>query len=217
MKTDFPDSPLFHGINSGDIPTVLKCLRAQEVTFLSEERILSAGTHTQRLGLVLSGLVIIEHSDAWGNVSILGSAGAGDIFGEAYACLPSEPLMIDVTAAKDTVILMLDAERIYSPCQKSCPFHTQLMQNLLTVCAAKSLQLSKKILHTGPRSIRRRLMSYFSECILTNGNRTFDIPYSRQQLADYLNVDRSALSAELSRMQKEGLIRYHKNHFEVLD
>ena len=93
--------------------------------------------------------------------------------------------------------------------------HAKLIQNLLTVCAAKNLQLSQRILHTTPKGIRARLMSYFSECVKRAGQYSFDIPYNRQQLADYLGVDRSAMCSELSRMQREGLLTYHKNHFSV--
>ena len=100
-------------------------------------------------------------------------------------------------------------------CTNACPFHAKLIQNLLTVCAAKNLQLSQRILHTTPKGIRARLMSYFSECVKRAGQYSFDIPYNRQQLADYLGVDRSAMCSELSRMQREGLLTYHKNHFSV--
>lgn len=104
---------------------------------------------------------------------------------------------------------------VLTTCTNACPFHAKLIQNLLTVCAAKNLQLSQRILHTTPKGIRARLMSYFSECVKRAGQYSFDIPYNRQQLADYLGVDRSAMCSELSRMQREGLLTYHKNHFSV--
>lgn len=105
--------------------------------------------------------------------------------------------------------------KVLTTCTNACPFHAKLIQNLLTVCAAKNLQLSQRILHTTPKGIRARLMSYFSECVKRAGQYSFDIPYNRQQLADYLGVDRSAMCSELSRMQREGLLTYHKNHFSV--
>lgn len=215
METDLSRIQLFYGIKDEDIPSMLHCLGAKERFYKKGETVFSPGVPTAHLGLVKSGLILIEHIDVWGGNSILGNAGPGAIFGEAYACLPNEPLMIHATAAKDSRILLLDAAKICQTCPSSCPFHVKLIRNLLSICASKNLQLSRKILHTGPKSIRGKLKSYFSDCIQASGSYTFDIPYNRQQLADYLNTDRSALSGELSKMQKEGLIRYHKNHFVV--
>ena len=130
---------------------------------------------------------------------------------------PEEPLLVTVSAAVDSTALLINAGRILTTCPNSCAFHGILIQNLLTLCARKNLQLSRRMQHTAPKTIRGRLTSYFSQCLRQSGSRSFDIPYDRQQLADYLNVDRSALSGELSKMQQDGLIRYHRNHFEVLD
>ena len=123
--------------------------------------------------------------------------------------------MVNVTAAEDTEALLLNIRRVLEPCSKVCPYHVRLVRNLLALCAGKNLQLSRRVLHTGPKSIRKRLLSYFSECIKRSGSYAFDIPYNRQQLADYLNVERSALSNELSLMQQDGILRYDKNHFVV--
>ena len=167
--------------------------------------------------MVLIGRVIIELGDVWGNNSVLSSIGPGGIFAETYACIPGEPLMVNVTAAEDTEALLLNIRRVLEPCSKVCPYHVRLVRNLLALCAGKNLQLSRRVLHTGPKSIRKRLLSYFSECIKRTGSYSFDIPYNRQQLADYLSVERSALSNELSIMQRDGLIRYEKNHFDVME
>ena len=103
-----------------------------------------------------------------------------------------------------------------APCANVCPRHVRLVRNLLTLCSEKNLQLSRRVLHTSPKSIRKRLLSYFSECIKRTGSYEFDIPYNRQQLADYLNVERSALSRELSYMKRDGIIDYHKNTFRLI-
>ena len=196
---------------------MLRCLRAVERTYKKGTVILPEGTPTEQLGVVLSGRVIIEMGDVWGNNSVLSSVGAGGIFAEAYACVPGEPLMVNVTAAEDTEVLLLHIGQVLEPCAKVCPRHLRLLRNLLTLSAGKNLQLSRRVLHTSPKSIRKRLLSYFSECIKRTGSYEFDIPYNRQQLADYLNVERSALSNELSLMQRDGLIRYEKNHFAVTE
>ena len=211
------ETPLFRGLEETEIAALLKCLGAEEKHYKKGETILAEGRPTRHIGVVLSGMAVVQYCDAWGGNSILGSAAPGAVFAEAYACVPGEPLLISVCAAEDTSVLFLLAGKALSACPQPCPAHRALIRNLLTVCAQKSLQLSGRILHTSPKSIRGRLMSYFSECAKKAGNSSFQIPYNRQQLADYLSVDRSALCSELSRMQRDGLIRYQKNHFDIIE
>ena len=217
MRINLGNTPLFRGMTVPDIEEMLCCLRAAERTYKKGAVILPEGMPTEQLGVVLSGRVIIEMGDVWGNNSVLSSIGPGGVFAEAYACVPGDPLMVNVTAAEDTRALLLNIRRVLEPCANVCPRHVRLVRNLLTLCSEKNLQLSRRVLHTGPKSIRKRLLSYFSECIKRTGSYSFDIPYNRQQLADYLSVERSALSNELSLMWRDGLIRYEKNHLAVTE
>ena len=121
--------------------------------------------------------------------------------------------MVDVTAAEAAEVLFLRMEQILQVCPNSCPHHSRLIRNLLTLSSQKNLTLSRKIFYTSPKTIRGRLLSYLSSQALRSGSRSFTIPFNRQQLADYLNVDRSALSNELGKMQREGLLRTERNHF----
>ena len=210
-----PEVPLFQDISKEELFTLLPCLDAAERSYKRGQVILSEGEPTQWMGVVLQGLVILSCPDIWGKNTILGSAGPGSVFAEAYACVPGEPLMIRVSAAEDSRVLMLNLQKFLSGCG-SCPCHAQLVRNLLRVCAGKSLQLSRRILHTSPKSIRGRLESYFSECVKKSGSLSFTIPFNRQQLADYLGVDRSAMSSELSRMRREGRILVERNRFTML-
>lgn len=205
------NTQLFWGLEEQEISSLLSCLNAEKRGYKKGEVILSEGTITEDVGIVLSGMAMISYGDVWGNTSILGSVAPGGVFAEVYACIPGQPLLITVSASEDTTVLFLNVGKILSTCTNACPFHTRLARNLLTVCAHKSLQLSKKILHTSSKSIRGRLMSYFSECAKRSGSSSFWIPYNRQQLADYLGVDRSAMCNELSKMRKEGLLEYKKN------
>ena len=216
MGINLSGTQLFRGIKEKDIELLLKCLDAKEKKYKKGEIILSEGSCTQQLGIVLEGMAIVELGDIWGNNSVLNSTGPGGAFAEAYACVPGEPLMVNVIAAEDTAVLFISVTKLLSVCEKSCVFHSRAIRNLLTLCASKNLQLSRRVLHTSSKSIRIRLMSFFSECIKKSGSYSFDIPYNRQQLADYLNVDRSALSNELSKMKKDGILRYSKNHFDIL-
>lgn len=211
------NTQLFRGIEESEIQSLLHCLGAAEKTYEKGEVIFPEGEPTRFLGVVLSGRVMVEHSDIWGNRAILGSAAPGAVFGEAYACIPGEPLQVSVCAVEKTTVLLLNVGKVLTTCTSACAFHTKLVRNLLTVCAVKSLQLSRRILHTSSKSIRGRLLSYFSQCAKRTGSYSFQIPYNRQQLADYLGVDRSAMCNELSKMQRDGLIQYEKNHVILRD
>ena len=138
------------------------------------------------------------------------------MFAETYACVPGVPLMISVVAAEAAEILFLDMSRILHPCTNACEFHNQLVRNLLSVASQKNLNLSWRIFHTSSKSIRGRLLSYLSFQAAQHGSRDFVIPFNRQQLADYLSVDRSALSNELSKMQRDGLLKAHRSHFTLI-
>lgn len=210
------NTQLFRGVEEKQIPALLKCLSAVRKDYKKGEVILMEGDIVESVGVVLSGMAVMSSTDVWGNNSILGHAMPGAVFAEAYACIPGEPLRISVTAAENSSVLFIPVRRVLTTCTNACPFHTKLVRNLMTVCAYKSLQLSERILHTSPKSIRGKLLSYFSECAKRNGSHAFEIPYSRQQLADYLGVDRSALCNELSKMQKDGWIIYHRNTVRLM-
>lgn len=206
---------LFRGTSAADAESMLKCLGGFTRIFEKGEVIYRAGNTVEHIGMVLSGSVNITTDDIWGNVSIFSHVGTGEIFAETYASIPGTTLLVNVTASEKAKILFLNVAKMMSVCSNSCPYHNQLIQNLLQISARKNLELSKRMLHTSPKSIRGRLVSYFSEQITQNGNCRFSIPFNRQQLADYLNVDRSAMSNELSKMRKEGILTYEKNFFSV--
>lgn len=205
--------PLFSGCAPEEIGEMLRCLSASRCAYGRGETILQAGQEAEAMGIVLSGCVQLELDDVWGRRSIIGQAGPGDVFAETYACAPGARLMVSAVAAQKSEILFLNASRLLRTCPTACPFHARLIQNLLAVTAQKSLALSRRILHTSQRSIREKLLSYLSYEAKLQGMRDFCIPFNRQQLADYLSVDRSALSAEMSRMKRDGLIDYEHSRF----
>ena len=205
------NSQLFRGLDEAEITSLLGCLNAVERKNKKGEVILSEGSITENIGIVLSGMAVISCNDIWGNTSILGNVAPGSVFAEVYACIPGQPMLVTVSAVEDTSVLFMNVGRVLATCTNACPFHTRLVRNLLTICAHKSLQLSQRIQHTSSKFIRGRLMSYFSECAKRAGSNSFLIPYNRQQLADYLNVDRSTMCNELSKMQKDGIIEYERN------
>ena len=208
-------SMLFRGMTELEITKALQVLEAHEKSFQKGETLLIAGTITERMGLVLEGSVTIESNDAWGNRMIISHVGQGQVFAETYALLENEPMLVDVTASEDCRVLFLRSGRIQSLKNSLEPWALKYITNLLTISMHKNLILSGRSFHTAPKTIRGRVMAYLNSVSLQKHSREFDIPFDRQQLADYLNLERSALSKELGKMQKDKLIFCKKNHFLI--
>ena len=207
---------LFQGMTESEIAEALRVLEAHEKRYKKGETLLIAGTITERMGLVLQGSVTIESNDVWGNRTIISHVGKGQVFAETYALLENEPMLVDVTASEDCRILFLRSGRIQSLKSSLEPWTLKYVTNLLTISMHKNLILSGRSFHTAPKTIRGRVMAYLNSVSLQKHSREFDIPFDRQQLADYLNLERSALSKELGKMQRDGLIACRKNHFLIL-
>ncbi len=218
MNTFFlKNTPLFHGITEDEIAEVLSCLNARERKFKKDDVVFRAGISVSEIGLVETGSVNIVVNFYWGNSHIFGHVGQGQIFAENYAAIPGKELVCDVVASENSEILFLDMSRLLTSCLKGCAFHHRIIHNMLRISAQKNLNLSSRMMHTAPKSLRGRLLSYLSERALEHGSPSFTIPFDRQQLADYLAVDRSAMSNELSKMRRDGLLTYHKNEFTLKD
>lgn len=207
---------LFQGIAEEEQRTLLDCLQARARHYARGETVLRAGEPTQALGVVVSGSVHIESSDAWGNRSILDKLGPGQIFAEVYACIPGERLMVTVVAAEDTEVLLLRVDRLLEQGTEPTGGRDRLIRNLLEATARKNLHLTQKIFHTAPKTIRGKVLAYLSFQSARQGGRQFSIPFNRQQLADYLGVDRSALSSELGRLKREGVLDFRRNVFRLM-
>lgn len=216
MENNFvSDTMLFHNLKKEEINSLLVCCGAYRKTFGKDETIYHAGEKIDCMGLVISGSVNVTINYYWGGSNIFGHFCAGDIFAETYAAIPDRELPVNVVAAENCEVLFIPLKKLLSVCPSACAFHTLVVQNLLQIFACKNLNLSARMMHTASRSIRSRLLSYFSELAAEHGGNCFDIPFTRQELADYLGVERSALSNAISKMQKEGLLKYRKNHFEL--
>lgn len=208
---------LFEGLNRQEISHVLSCLNAKEKSYDKNETVFHAGDTVQTIGLIETGSVNIVANFYWGTSQIIGHINEGDIFAENYAMLPNRELVSNVVAAEASEILFLNLKKLLTMCQNRCGFHQQLIYNLLRISAEKNLNLISCMMHRAPKTIRNRLVSYLSEQAAVHASRHFKIPFDRQQLADYLGVDRSALSNELSKMQKDGLLDFKKNVFTLIN
>ena len=206
---------LFQGCSPTATENLLYGLKTFTKKYKKGEDIYRVGESIQLFGMVIEGGVNIESDDLWGNKSILSHIEPGFIFGETYASIPGEALLVNAVATENTEILFLNAYRVLETCPNTCGHHEKLIKNLLRISAQKNLMLSRRILHTSSKSIRGRLLAYFSDQAKLSGSYKFTIPFNRQQLADYLNVDRSAMSNELSKMKNDGIIEIDKNTFTL--
>ncbi len=206
-------APLFSGVSEAELTAMLACLKAEKKDFPKEAFVLRAGDTAESIGLVLTGTVLVIQEDIWGNRNILSKAGPGQTFAVAYACAPGSRLNVSVVAETPVTVLFLNVKRILTVCPSACSYHSRIIRNLLGELAGKNLQFSEKLTHVGQRSTRSKIMSYLSAEAQRLGTYELDIPFSRQQLADYLGVERSGLSQELGKMKKDGLLDYRKSHF----
>ena len=209
------NSPFFQGMTDDEILSILQCVNATVLKKEKDAYIFRVGDSTDAMGLVLSGSVLSIQEDLWGHRNIVGRVGAGEPFAEPFAATPGAVLNISVVASEDCEIMLLHMNRLLQTCATACPHHNKLIRNLVSVMSQRVINLNDKITHMGKRSTREKLLSYLSAESMRQGKLSFDIPYDRQQLADYLCIERAAMSVELSKLQKEGILKTTKNHFEL--
>lgn len=209
--------PLFAGISEKDMESLLGCLNAKEINTKKGDAIFSAGDRPDYIGIVLKGSAHVVQEDYWGNRTILTDVREGGLFGEAFSCAEAAALPVSVFSHEAGAFLLMDCRKILTTCSSACLFHTRLIRNLMKVLANKNIFLTRKMEHITKKSTRDRVLSYLSECALSEGSDVFSIPFDRQELADYLSVERSALSNTLSKMRDEGLILFEKNKFTLID
>lgn len=209
------NSPFFYGMTEEEILSVLHCVNAVVQRRQKGEYILRAGDSTESMGLVLSGSVLVLQEDLWGHRNIINRIGPGEYFAEPFAATAGSVLNVSVVADEDCEIMLLNMARFLKTCPHACAHHSHMVRNLVSVMARRVLDLNEKLTHMAKRSTREKLLSYLSAESMRQGKLSFTIPYDRQQLADYLSVERAAMSVELSKLQKEGLLKTNRNHFEL--
>ena len=207
---------LFSGVGEEDIASLLSCLGARKKEYKKGEYILREGEHISDIFILVEGKIHIQKDDYWGNRSILSVISVGEMFGEGYAAPESGALLNDVVAVEVSSVIFFDVKRILTTCSSACRFHNMIVQNMFFAISDKNRKLVQKLGHMSGRTTRAKLISYLSEEAKRQGSSTFTVPFNRQQLADYLCVDRSAMSNELCKMRDEGMIKFEKSRFELL-
>ena len=203
------------GIEDDHILKMLGCLGAKVESFDKKYTVLAEGKPPKFIGIVLSGSVQVLRVDYYGNRSIISNAMPSQMFGEAFACAEVGALPISVVANEPSEIMLIDCSHILHTCANNCLFHQQMIFNLMKALAQKNIMFHRKIEITSKRTTREKLMTYLMLQAKSAKSNSFDIPFDRQELADYLEVDRSGLSAEISKLRAEGVLESHKKHFEL--
>ena len=206
---------LFSGIDDAEIEAMLGCLGAKAEDFGKGEYLLRVGDSPESLGLLLSGSVLVVQEDYWGNRNIRARIMPGQVFAESFACVPGAVMDVSVLTDESSTVLWLNVGRVLHTCGAACSHHSRMIRNLLSDLALNNLRANEKLTHISRRSTREKLLSYLSAEAQRQGKSEFTVPFNRQQLADYLSVERSAMSAELSKMQRDGLLFFDKNCFSL--
>ncbi len=207
--------PLFFDIEENELSALLKCLGAKVSSFEKKYTMFMEGSPVKYIGILLSGSAQIVSIDYFGNRSILSGINAGEVFGESFACAELSRIPVSVVANESCEIMLIDYRRILHPCENSCGFHNRLIFNLMKSLAEKNIMFHKKIEVTSKRTTREKLLCYLDFEAKRAGSNKFSIPFDRQELADYLEEDRSGLSSENGKLTKEGILESKKKKFRL--
>ena len=207
--------PLFRDIAPQEVAKTLECLNARISSFDKGEAVLSEGAPASHVGIVMTGRLQIEQTDFFGNRSMIANLIPGELFGESFACAGIKEVPVTVRAAEHAEVMLIDCLKLVRSCSDACPFHQQMILNLLQIVAAKNLIFQQKIEVTSKRTTREKLRTYLMLQARQQGRLEFEIPYDRQELADYLEVERSGLSAEIGKLRRQGMIEAEHRRFKL--
>jgi len=208
------DNPLFQGIALSNLENMMSCLSSETKNYRKDDVILRSGDTADFVGLIVAGSVKIKKEDTDGRVMMIATLGAPETFGEVFACAGISHSPVTVQAAEDSEILFFNYKKIITSCTSACPFHARLIENMLALMGKKNLMLNQKMEILSKRTTREKILCFFDAH--RGAAKKFTIPFSREELAQYLCVDRSAMSNELCKMRREGIIKFQRNTFEML-
>ena len=211
------NSPVFFGMTDDELKGLLECFHARVRKYQKEEMVIRQGEMISNISLILEGGVNIEKDSYWGRRIIISRLGKNDNLALSFVGSKDVESSVDAITVEDTLILILSYEKCTSMCQNACTRHKVLINNLFQILSKENIELIQKIENVSQKTIRDKLLTYLSNEAQKNHSNSFEIQFNRQDLADYLNVDRSAMSFELSKLQKEGFIAYTKNRFELIN
>jgi CRP-like cAMP-binding protein len=209
------NSILFEDLSLDQIERLITCLDVRQKQYTKGSYLIREGDRIESIGFVLTGSVQVARNDFDGNRIIQAVFGPGAVFAETFVCAGIQKSPVSVVAIEDATILFIPFSRLLQTCGQSCIYHTRLIHNMVSLLARKNLLLNSKIELASRRTIREKLILYLAGEKKKANTDPFTIPFNRNELADYLCVDRSALSRELSKMRTEGIISYDRNNFSL--
>ena len=209
-------SDLFYGLTSEELGSMLHCLGAKIVDTQKGDPVFLEGDPAGVVGIVLEGSIQVVQEDYFGSRSVIHHSGPGDVFAEAFSFTNLDTMPVSGYAVKNSRCMILSCRRMMTVCSNACTFHNRLVKNLLTLVSRKNLMLNEKIRFMSQRTTREKLLAYLSDQAKKTGSAEFTIPYDRQALADYLSVERSAMSAEISKLKKDGILEVKGSHFRLI-
>lgn len=205
---------LFENVSNNEVLELLKCIGIKTKVFRKNAFILKAGSKIDYLAVILGGNAVMSKTDSFGKQTVIEKLKMNDIFGHNIVCCGLEKSPVDIVAENECEVLFLPFEKVVTPCEKLCPYHLQLIKNVMKMISKRNSLLNDKIDIIGQKTTRDKILALLET--YRNGQRVFTIPYSREEMAKFLCVDRSAMSRELCRMRDEGILKFSKNHFEIL-
>ena len=205
---------LFENVQNNEVLELLKCIGIKTKVFRKNAFILKAGSKIDYLAVILGGNAVMSKTDSFGKQTVIEELKMNDIFGHNIVCCGLDKSPVDVIAENECEVLFLPFEKVVTPCEKLCPYHLQLIKNVMKMISKRNSLLNDKIDIIGQKTTRDKILALLET--YRNGQKVFSIPYSREEMAKFLCVDRSAMSRELCRMRDEGILKFSKNHFEIL-
>lgn len=205
---------LFHEIEEKQVESMLKCLGMSEKAYEKNSMMIMPGSFISSFGILIAGNAQITRDDENGNRSILSQLEKGDIFGESYAAASVQEIPVGVHCSSPCLVVWIPINKVIETCEASCCFHQKLVKNMMGILAMKNIAMNEKMRILACKTTREKLLTYLKQYAHQEGGNRFLIPFTRYELAEFLNVDRSALSRELSKLKNEGILEYKKNAFE---
>lgn len=212
----FAELPLFSGIQPEDLPAMLSCLGCFQKSYQKDEILLLESCEVRHVGVVLAGMVWMVQEDDAGNRTLLAEMRRGELFGESFSCGSRSDACVSFLAGSACTVLFLPFQRVLHSCHLTCTFHHRLIENMVFLLSNKNIQLMQKIQVVSQKTLRKKILAYLHQQAAAQSSCRFTIPFGRMELAEYLCADRCALTRELAAMQRDGLILYNKNTFQLL-
>jgi CRP-like cAMP-binding protein len=209
------NSPIFASLTEEELAHILGCLGAKVKKFSSNQMIIREAEQVEHVGVVLDGGVLIISDDALGNRSLNFKLGPGELFGHVAATKVAAVSPVSVMSQDNSHILFLNFQNLITPCCNACHFHSKVIENMMNVLAKRNLMMNRKLSILSKRTIREKLLAYLAWQSYDSQSEEFTIPFNRDELADYLSVNRSALSRELSKMIDEGYFSNDRSYFKL--